>query len=278
MHAGEAGGWIGTFTDIDEQKRAHEQSEAAILLRDEFMSVASHELRTPLSALQLQLQGLHRLLQQKSSTQLDECAIEKKIAFAVRQTDRLSKLINSLLDVSRIQTGKLELQAEEVDLAEVAAEVVERMEGEANRVGCALNLELEGTTGTWDRLRLEQVIFNLLTNAMKYAPGKPITIQVTSDADDNAILSIHDEGIGIEAEHLQRIFERFERAVPTRHYGGLGLGLYIVSQIVRAHGGSIGVQSSPGGGATFTVRLPKEPSLEHGISCPQWGELAGSPG
>ncbi|HYO59841.1 sensor histidine kinase [Archangium sp.] len=251
--------WVGTMTDVDEEKRAHEELHGAIRLRDEFMSVASHELRTPLSALQLQLQSLQRLLQ-KVGAEILEGRITEKLGTAVRQTERLAKLIDSLLDVSRIARGKLELQLENFDLADAVREVAERFRDEAAREGCELNISSQPVTGRWDRLRIEQVITNLVSNSLKYGPGKPITLSVAPLGEGLATITVEDEGIGIEPDKVKRIFNRFERAVPTRHYGGLGLGLYIVRQIVQEHRGQVEVESRPGAGSRFVVTLPRRPS------------------
>lgn len=250
--------WVGTLTDVDEEKRAHEELQGAIRLRDEFMSVASHELRTPLSALQLQLQSLQRLLQETRIESLNG-RVTKKLGSAIRQTDRLARLIDSLLDISRMARGKLELQLEDFDLGDAAREVAERFRDEAARQGCEISLSSKPVVGRWDRLRIEQVITNLVSNSLKYGPGKPITILVEQH-DGLATLVVQDEGIGIQPEDFQRIFERFERGVPARHYGGLGLGLYIVRQIVDAHGGVVRVESQPGAGSRFVVSLPRRPA------------------
>ena len=257
--AGQVIRWVGTLTDVDEEKRAHQELQSAIRLRDDFISVASHELRTPLSALQLQLQSLQRLLD-KVHIESVNGPVTKKLGTAVRQTDRLARLIESLLDVSRIACGKLEMHFEEVDLVDAVRDVVDRFRDEATRAGCEIDVSSSGPiAGRWDRLRIEQIITNLVSNSLKYARGKPIAISLNQHG-DHATIAVQDEGIGIEPEKLQRIFERFERAVPTRHYGGLGLGLYIVRQIVEAHGGAVQVESRPGSGARFVISLPLKPT------------------
>ena len=262
--------WVGTLTDIDEEKQAHEHLQATIRLRDEFLSVASHELRTPLATLQLQLQSALRLFERPAGDALGE-RLPKKLAGAVTQTHRLARLVDTLLDVSRIARGRLELRLEELDLAEVVREVVERFKDEAARAGCPLEAALSPARGHWDRLRVEQVVTNLLSNSIKYAAGKPIGILVEA-REDTALFVVHDEGIGIEPAQLDRIFGRFERAAPARHYGGLGLGLYIVRQIVDAHGGQVTVVSRPGEGSTFTIELPlrpfEAPSLSPAVEAP----------
>ena len=186
---------------------------------------------------------------------LDE-RVTSKIDSANRQTRRLTRLIENLLDVSRVATGRLALRSESLDLAGVAADVADYVRLEAANAGCELRLHApEPVVGVWDRARLEQILSNLLSNAMKYGAGAPIEIAVER-LDDFARLTVRDHGIGIAPENLDRIFARFERAASARHYGGLGLGLYITRELVEAHGGRIVVRSQPGDGATFTVLLP----------------------
>jgi PAS domain S-box-containing protein len=234
-----------------ENAMLYAQAERAVLARDEFLSVASHELRTPLSALMLQLGGLERTV-----AGADE-KIAKKTAAALRHTSRLAKLVESLLDVSRLATGRLTLNTEDCDLGDLVREVAERLTDEIKQAGCAIVVNASaGVRGPWDRLRVEQVVTNLFANAIKYGAGHPIEVNVESDF-DAAIMTVRDHGIGIATGDLPRIFDRFERAAPARHYGGLGLGLYIAREIVHAHGGWIRAASWPGEGATFTVELPK---------------------
>jgi len=170
--------------------------------------------------------------------------------------------VNELLDVSRMTSGRLVLHPEEVDLAALVQEEVERSRREAQRAGCELRLQVSGSVvSRWDRLRLEQVLSNLLSNALKYGAGRPVEV-VLSASESCAVLRVRDEGIGIDPAVQSRIFERFERAVSDRHYGGLGMGLWITREIVTAMGGTIHVESAPEQGATFVVELPRtrEPS------------------
>jgi len=165
--------------------------------------------------------------------------------------------VDALLDVSRLTQGRLALTWEELDLTEVVREVAERFAQQAAKAGCELKVVAEErVVGRWDRLRLEQVVTNLLSNALKYGAGRPVHVEVEGES-ERAVLAVRDEGIGIEPEHLERIFGKFERAVSGRHYGGLGLGLYITRQIVQALEGTIEVESEPGHGATFRVVLPR---------------------
>ncbi|KFE68889.1 PAS domain-containing sensor histidine kinase [Hyalangium minutum] len=243
-----------------ENARLYREAQDAIRLRDEFLSIASHELKTPLTPLSLKLQMLMREVRRQPDSPLRH-AVEDYIAVGSRQVKKLSELVSDLLDVSRIVGGRLRLELEEVELGALVREVVARYEPEAVRVGSKLVLKAapEAVTGRWDRLRLEQVITNLVDNAIKYGAGKPF--HVTLEADQHrAVLRVKDEGIGIAPEHLKRIFDRFERAVSERHYGGLGLGLYITRTIVEAMRGTIQVESAPGQGALFTVSLPRRTS------------------
>jgi signal transduction histidine kinase len=172
------------------------------------------------------------------------------------QVTRLSRLIDQLLDVSRLREGRLALNAEALSLSDLVHDVLAQVKHDIEVADCAVVLHLEpGVCGIWDRLRIEQVLINLITNATKYAAGKPVEITL-SRTPDTAVLMVKDQGIGIDKIDHQRIFERFERAVPIKNYGGLGLGLYISRQIVEIHGGSISVISELGQGATFKVELP----------------------
>jgi PAS domain S-box-containing protein len=247
--------------DLTQRRRLEEervrlvQAEESIRLRDEFLSIASHELKTPLTALQLQLQGLAPRV-----GALDP-AMVPRFARAIRSGQRLSDLIEALLDVSRIATGRFELKRELFDMGEAVRDLVERLRDSATKSGCELVVTApEGIVGAWDRLRIEQVLVNLLSNALKYGAGNPVRVEVTRDGPD-ALIEVRDAGPGIREEDLARIFGRFERASSIRHYGGLGLGLYVAREIVEAHHGAVSAQNSSGGGAVLVVRLPIRPQL-----------------
>ncbi len=238
-----------------ENARLYVQATDAVRVRDDFLSVAGHELKTPLTALLLQVHSLAR------AARADGLApkLLERADKAVQSGLRLSRLIDELLDISRVSAGRLTLEVEEVDLGEATRDAISRLEGELSRAECEVRIaEPARVVGTWDRARTDQIVNNLLTNAMKYGRGKPIDIRISA-LDDMATLAVTDHGIGIAPEDHARIFDRFERAVSTRHFGGLGLGLWIVRQIVEANGGSIAVESAPGEGATFFVRLPLAP-------------------
>jgi signal transduction histidine kinase len=235
-----------------EDARLYAAALQALRLRDDFLSVAGHELKNPLNALQLQLRVLARKAREQ---QLSESLAERADRVA-RIGERLGLLIEDLLDVSRITAGQLQLQYSEVDLSAVAREVISRMDEELSRSGCETLLEAERpVVGCWDRLRLEQVLMNLLSNACKYGRKQPVRVRVEA-APGVARLSVQDEGYGIAPEDQERIFQRFQRADATRHIQGLGLGLWICRQIAEAHGGTLRVQSEPGKGSTFILELP----------------------
>jgi PAS domain S-box-containing protein len=243
--------WLGTFTDIDDEKRERDRAEEGIRQRDEFILVASHELNTPLTSLQLQLQRTQRALQKGNQQALGD-----SLEVVGRSVTRLTKLVQMLLDASRITAGRLRLEREELDLSSLAREVASRMQEEASRLGCDIEVTAHGpVVGRWDRHRIDQVLTNLVSNAVKYGDRKPVEVMVGREG-DQAVVVVRDRGIGIADEEQQRIFDRFARAVSERNFGGLGLGLFIVGQIVAAHGGTIDVKSKINDGSTFTVRIP----------------------
>lgn len=258
--------WFGAASDVSPRREAEEELrrqtaalKEAVEARDTFLSVAGHELKTPLTPMALRLQFLARLVAHQPDSPFTQ-QVRNYTESAKRQIDKVAALVNDLLDVSRISAGRFKVELEPTDLAAIARDVVIRFEPEAQRAGSPLELRAPASlVARSAKLRVDQVITNLVDNAIKYGAGKPISIVLESDG-DRARLTVHDQGIGIAAEHRSRIFERFERAVSERNYGGLGLGLYISRTIVEALGGAIGVQSEPGNGATFSVELPlREP-------------------
>ena len=246
--------------DLTERKQHEEervrlaQAQEAVRLRDEFLSIASHELKTPLTVLQLQLDTLRDRVKEV------DAGLAEKIERTNRASDRLTQLVDTLLDVSRIATGKFDLHREPLDLSQVAKEVIERMSAAAAASSCEIHAELvPGVEGQWDRIRMEQVLMNLLGNAIKYASGSSVDLRVYNEP-GNAVIEVRDRGPGLPSEDNDALFARFERGASMRHYGGLGLGLYIVRQIAEAHGGNVLATNASDGGARFSVRLPVKES------------------
>jgi PAS domain S-box-containing protein len=236
-----------------ENAQLYRNAEAALRARDELLMIAAHEIRGPITSIHLAVQAL---LQKRLQPAVSARALE----LIEREDRRLCRFIDELLDLGRLGTGQLQLQLEDVDLATVVQDVVGRLGGELAASGSTVTVTAESSVvGEWDRFRVEQVVTNLLTNAIKFGLGNPIELTVAGVA-GRARLAIRDHGIGIEPASQQRIFLPFERNVSVRHYGGLGLGLHIVSTTVGAMGGTIAVESAPGAGATFVVELPLRPS------------------
>jgi signal transduction histidine kinase len=233
---------------------ASDERKFAIGLRDSLISLASHELRTPLTSLQLRVQLLARNARTET---LSRERFSRDAAGAEDQVKRMARLVDDLLDISRIMSGRLRLDVEEVDLGGFVREVVDRCP-EPQRELVGVTAEGEPIIGRWDRMRIDQIVSNLLSNAIKYGDNNPIEISVGREA-DRARLVVRDHGVGIAAADLPRIFERFERAA-ARNVGGFGLGLWIVRQVVDALGGTIAVESRVGLGSVFIVELPLEPA------------------
>ncbi len=240
-------------------REAREEALVHLQARDSFLSIASHELKTPLTALQLHVDGLLRGLPAAGHGGIDRERLARRLEAIGRQGRRLGALIDDLLDVSRVTAGQLKLHPEEVDLVPLVEEVRVRFEPELARAACTIQVDADGpVVGLWDRARVDQVLTNLLSNAIKYGPGKPIDVLVRRRT-EGALLAVTDRGMGVDAKDHERIFERFERAVSERKFGGFGVGLWISRQIVAAMGGRISVVSAVGQGATFKVELPLRP-------------------
>jgi signal transduction histidine kinase len=239
-----------------QRREAIEDMRLAIQARDEFLSMASHEFKTPLTSLVLLMTRALALVRSPAPYENKPAQIEAQLEKATRQINRLTRLVNSLLDVAQIMSGRLRLSPESIDLRDVI-HAVKRDLHEAIET-CRSELTVCGdqpVVGLWDRLTLETVVTNLLTNAIKFGEGKPIDVNVGIEG-EVARFTVVDHGMGIAPEDQARIFQRFERAVPSQHYGGLGIGLWIVRQIIEAHRGAIRVSSTKGIGSSFTVELP----------------------
>ncbi|MFP2929213.1 PAS domain-containing protein [Pyxidicoccus sp. 3LG] len=242
--------------DVTRLKQTESQLQESVRLRDEFLTVASHELKTPLTPLHIKLQALAREARMEVPVARLRESVLRTAENASVQIRKLTALINDLLDVTQLSGEALALHREPVDLSAIIRDAAESFRSQAAQAGCDLVLQTSGpVVGWWDRHRLEQVARGLLSNAIKYGPGRPVVLRVEPHR-DAACLVVRDEGIGIAPENLTRIFEKFGRAVSTRNYGGLGLGLFITRRIVEAHHGTIRAESQQDHGATFTVELP----------------------
>jgi signal transduction histidine kinase len=247
------------------EQAARGEAERSNRAKDDFLAIASHELRTPVTSLRLQIDILQRAIRQAlASPELRAESGESAALTSLRglsgvlddDARRLGDLVGGLLDSTRIASGPFELVLADQDFREIVQTAVRLLEAEPGAAGSAIQVQLDGPLpGRWDGLRMRQVVTNLLSNAIRYGGGSPVTVAAAREGED-VVLRVSDGGPGIPAEMQERMFGRFERGAADSH--GLGLGLYICQAIVAQHGGHIGVDSTPGG-TTFTVRVPREP-------------------
>ena len=250
---------VAAVRDATERRRVeakallYRQAKEEVRARDEFLSVASHELLTPVTALHVQLQMLQRVVERIGAPG----PVRERVQSLDQQVRRLSGLVEALLDLSRIRLGRMELLREQVDVAELAREVAAPYQADLDLArGSSVRVIAAGPViASLDRVRIEQVLANLLGNAVKFGEGKPVEVRVERTGSGIRV-EVVDRGLGIEAEQAERIFGRFERAAPAHHYPGLGLGLYVAREIVEAHGGRIRARGEPGKGASFSVEIP----------------------
>lgn len=245
------------------ERKAKEEAQEAIRARDEFLSITSHELKTPLTTIILRIQSTLDSILNQSLANFSGEKLVTSLNIAHGQTKRLQLLIKDLLNFSLITTGKLELDLKPANLTETVKQTLDRFQDHLTLAGCDLKFEAKDEiAGLWDQIRIEQAISNLLTNAIKYGEGKPIEVEVKKDK-NWAVITVADKGIGIDQKNLGIIFERFKRGVKDGKFQGLGVGLFIVKQIIEAHGGKISVKSKLGYGSKFMIQLPirlQEPS------------------
>jgi len=236
------------------EQEAREWAEAAVRVRDEFLSIAAHELRTPVAG----LRGFARMLTRQFEREghLDPERGRTALHHIDRQSGRLAGLVNQLLDVSRLETGWLDLNRSDVDLVTLVREAVDGARAMTSQHTFLLDLP-ETMMASIDALRIEQVISNIVDNAVRYSPaGGVIEVTLQKSRDDAADILVRDHGIGISDTHRESIFQRFYRADPTGMISGMGLGMYISKEIVERHGGRIWAEAPEDGGTRFVVRLP----------------------
>lgn len=247
----------GLSVDVTNLKETEKSLRESIHARDEFLSVASHELKTPLTPLQLQVEAFERLFSQNKLVTAPRDKLSRMLKTSVTQVDILVRLIDQLLDISRVSSGVLQLVITKTDLVQCIHNVTSLFEDELKKQNIILEINTPiSLVGCWDKVRIEQVLVNLIQNAMKYGKQKPIVITLKSTPHEKVLLVVSDFGIGIAERDRSRIFERYERAVPKSSFSGLGLGLYISKQLVELHGGRIWVESTPEECSSFFVELP----------------------
>ncbi|TWR95323.1 hybrid sensor histidine kinase/response regulator [Pseudomonas saxonica] len=230
--------------------------EHAVRMRDDFMSIVSHEVRTPLNGLILetQLRKMHLARENAAAFTMDK--MHAMVERDERQIQSLIRLIEDMLDVSRIRTGKLSIRPSTFDLSQTVANLLESFAAQISAAQSRVDFTVrQSVIGQWDEFRIEQVVSNLLTNALRYGARKPVQVSVYVEG-ASAIIDVRDQGIGISEENQKRIFHQFERVAGSDVVSGLGLGLFISEQIIAAHNGSISVHSTLGEGALFRVSLP----------------------
>ncbi|MFP5386163.1 MAG: ATP-binding protein [Bacteriovoracia bacterium] len=240
-----------------ENTKLYKEARSGLQLRDDFISIASHELRTPITSLNLQVEVLNSLVDGLNSDSEIPRLLKKFLDSTNNQLARLARLVDDMLDISRINSGKLSLHLRKTNVKKLVLDVLDRFKDQLRSLNIEVSYDCsEDITLNCDPERIDQVITNFMTNAIRYGKKKPIHISV-SDTEDNVIFKVRDFGRGVEKEDQARIFNRFERAHTSEDVSGLGLGLYINRQIVEEHKGKISLESEPGEGSTFIVELPK---------------------
>jgi signal transduction histidine kinase len=242
------------------EQQARSQAEAALRIREEFLSIAAHELKTPLTTLMGNIELIQRRARREGGLNERDA---RAIGVAIQQARRLKRMIDSLLDLSRLELGQLSIEPNSLDLGRMALRVVDEVQPSLLNHSISCHTPEIPVMIAGDEVRLEQVLQNLLQNAVRYSPnGGKIEVFVTADKRAAlASLQVRDHGIGIAADALARLFERFYRVPDStiEHIHGVGIGLYVVREIVTLHGGTVDVASEAGVGSTFTVKLPLQP-------------------
>lgn len=233
------------------------------MISSSFISIASHELKTPITGLKLQAEMAKRLIEKLGPEALTPDRVKKIINNFYTDIDRLKRLVDDILDISRIDSGKLSMKFETINVDDFMAEVIERMGFNFPKFNQMVNAKTATPVlAHWDPLRIEQVITNLISNAFRYGDNSEITL-VTYIENENIIISVTDKGPGITLANQKLLFERFKGDLDNRESSGLGLGLFIANEIIKSHGGQLELISGPGKGSTFTVKLPPHHHPRH---------------
>lgn len=240
-----------------EQEATQAKLQHALVMRDEFMSMVSHEMRTPLNTLYLETQLRKMQLERGNMAAFGPEQLQRMVARDDRQIQSIIRLIDDMLDVSRMRSGKLSLRPGWVELSGLLRRVVQDLTPQAITAGATITLDAATpVSGWWDEFRIEQIVVNLLTNALRYGCERPVSVKLTVDQ-DWARVDVRDCGSGIAPEHHAKIFEPYERGVGSDGPAGLGLGLYISRQLAEVHEGSLTLESKPGEGSVFSLTLPR---------------------
>jgi len=246
---------------LAELNAAQAQLRHALQMRDEFMSMVSHEMRTPLNTLYLETQLRKMQLERGNMAAFSAEQLQRMVARDDRQIQSIIRLIDDMLDVSRLRSGKLSLRPGPVELSSLLQRVVHDLAPQAAAAGSSIELDAGvEVSGCWDEFRIEQIVVNLLTNALRYGGQQPVHVSL-SVAPDWVQIDVRDHGPGIAQEQQEIIFEPYERGASNNVPSGLGLGLYISRQLAQAHGGSLSLRSRPGEGAVFSLRLPRSQAV-----------------
>jgi signal transduction histidine kinase len=248
---------------LGQLRSTQEELQHSLKMREEFMSLVAHEMRTPLNTLFIEVQVRLAQLAKNNMSAFTPEELHKMLGRGQRQLKSIIRLIEDMLDVSRIKNGKLSIKPDETHLSALVQRIAEDLTPLAKEAGAGFELALEADiNGYWDAFRIEQIIINLMTNAVRYGKGQPVHVSLKMDG-ELACVQVTDQGIGIAEHELKNIFEAFERGGNNEVKAGLGLGLYISRKLAEAHGGEIRVTSQKDAGSTFTLRIPLRSEANH---------------
>ena len=259
--------FAGVAYDITEAQHREEELEQAIKAREQFLSIAGHELKTPLSCMLLQLEVNEWDLKHLGPSEFTAEKLQLSMKKYRQNLNRITRIVDNILDETTISQGKLQLRFEHSDLDLMIKNLINQIQLMADQSGIELHFRSKGSIfGLWDTFKIEQVLLNLMINAIRYGKKKPIYIEIDED-EDHALITVKDQGIGIKPEDCEKIFQRFERVSEDPTINGIGLGLYISHSIVKSHRGEIKLTSELGKGSEFKVMLPKNLETQTKYEC-----------